>query len=199
MRSFAILALLATTIASGFAADFPLDVFFRKAKNGTGYAVVMTNASKDSVRVKVHAGSKDAEKVVDPKNVWIIGGVDGFEFVLKDSVTIMVGDQKLDYVLNPAKEVKFFTAFRAATFGNSQVFQLFPAKGFTAAFTVTAERPSTGEKKIFAAKSFPGAETEYVDQGAKLELGHMEGWSFAKGDKVTITTEGIDPVVVTVP
>jgi hypothetical protein len=167
------------------AEDFPITMAYRKAITGSGYVIMMKNTSDGSVRVKVKALDKAAEKVVDPGSVWELGHKEGFTFAVSDKVSVTVGDKTIEKVIvvEPIS-----VAHRKALLDSSLVLMIERSgKDVVKTIQVVCERPANGDKKTVS--------LTFGDNSNSIELGHKEGWAFQKGDKATISGEGITTLI----
>lgn len=172
------------------AADFPIAMTFDKAITGDGYVVTMENKSDSSFRVKFSALGKTAEKVVDAGATWRLGHLEGFTFATGDKFSVTVADKTVEQVIPEVKILPLAVTFRKALLGSSKVLVAQRNKDSVKDIQIVAERPSNGEKKIFKNSTWGPTNT--------YEVGHLEGWSFQKGDKVTVTGEGFETIEKTV-
>ena len=185
-----LIILLFTVIPFLGAAEFPITLSFRKALTGDGYVVTMKNTTDSSFRVKFTALGKAAEKVVDASSTWELGHAEGFTFAVGDKFTVTVSDKTVEQVIPEVKTPPLSISFRKALLGSSKVLVIQRNKDAVKAIQVVAERPSNGEKKIFNHSGW-GSTNLY-------EIGHLEGWSFQKGDKITVTGENVEKTEVSV-
>jgi len=96
---------------------------------------------------------------------------------------------KLQNIANRLPDLPIELSFRAAVMGNGLVLKLdnltpreFPVK-------VNATSPTFGKTRVF----------EILIPAKKIvEIGHMEGWAFTKGDTVSIHSEGFEDKVLKV-
>lgn len=90
-----------------------------------------------------------------------------------------------------ANQVPVSTTFRRAIIGPGYVLQFHNKSRRTLPLKITVTSPTFNKTKTFDAVADPGPEP--------LEIGHMEGWTFASGDLIEIRSEGFTPVNVKIP
>jgi hypothetical protein len=171
------------------AEEFPIVATDRKAITGDGYVITMKNTSDSSFRITFSALGKTVQKVVDASATWELGHAEGFTLAVGDKYTMTVGEKTVERVILEKKIPPISPTFRKALLGSSLVLVVQRNKDSVKGIQVVAVRPTTGEKKIF---------TNSAWVTVTYEIGHLEGWAFQKGDKVTITGEGIEKIELTV-
>jgi hypothetical protein len=92
--------------------------------------------------------------------------------------------------INSLPEMPIAVTYREALLGNGLASAFQNNSNRHLAVLVSFENPSMSQRKSFRLDLAPGE--------AK-EIGHMEGWAFASGDKITVSHDEYRTEVVSIP
>lgn len=98
---------------------------------------------------------------------------------------------QLQPLAQKARQMPVSITFRQALMGGGYVVQFHNKSGKNLPLKITVKNPTFNKTKTFDAVANAGPKP--------LEIGHMEGWTFASGDVIEVVSEGFDPIEAKIP
>ncbi len=98
---------------------------------------------------------------------------------------------QLQPLATKALQMPIFITFRQALAGAGYVLQIHNKSGKKLPLKITVTNPTFNKTKTFNAVANAGPKP--------LEIGHLEGWTFASGDVIEVVSEGFDPIEAKIP
>ncbi len=96
---------------------------------------------------------------------------------------------QLQPLATKARELPVSVTFRRAVVGAGYVIQIHNKSGKSLPLKITATNLTFNKTTTFDKVAGP----------VPLEIGHMEGWTFASGDLIEIASDGFDPLKTKIP
>ncbi len=98
---------------------------------------------------------------------------------------------QLQPLATKALQMPVSITFRQALAGAGYVLQIHNKSGKNLPLKITVTNPTFNKTKTFNAVANAGPKP--------LEIGHLEGWTFASGDVIEVVSEGFDPIEAKIP